>query len=85
MQSLGVTTHLRITPVADGHQVISLPDPSFLEIVDNDGAALLLRLDPAKTCIADTWHETVAAAKAQAKFEYGIEEDKWEQMPPASR
>lgn len=85
VRSLGVTKHLQITPAADGHAVNALPDPSFLEIVDDEGTTLLLRLDSANECIADTWHETIVAAKAQAKFEYDVEGDMWEQMPPASR
>jgi hypothetical protein len=37
----------------------------------------LLRLNFEGVCVADTWHEDVAAAKAQAFFEYGIGEDDW--------
>jgi len=28
-------------------------------------------------CVADTWHETLEAAKSQASSEYGIEESDW--------
>jgi hypothetical protein len=58
---------------------LPLPHPKIVELVlEEDGAIFLLRLDDEGQCISDTWHETVEAAKAQAKFEYEIEEGDWE-------
>jgi len=58
---------------------LPLPHPKIVElVVEEDGMIFLLRLDDEGQCIADTWHETVEAAKAQAKFEYEIEEGDWE-------
>jgi hypothetical protein len=54
-----------------------LPVPSFLEIVEQQGAIYLLRLDADGECITDTWHETIDAAKQQARFEFDIGESDW--------
>jgi hypothetical protein len=48
--------------------------------VEQEGAIYLLRLHHDGECIADTWHESVEAAKAQATFEYGIEEGDWKDV-----
>jgi hypothetical protein len=73
----GKTVHLRGERVVDGIGASTLPAPTSVEVVEQDGAFYLLRLDDDGKCIADTWHETVAAAKAQANFEYGIREEDW--------
>ena len=52
--------------------------PATAEIVEIGGAIYLLRLNAASECVADTWHPDVAAAEAQAAFEYGIGDDGWE-------
>ena len=57
--------------------VTSLPDPSVVEVVEQGGSFYLLRLDEHDECIADTWHQTVEAAKAQAAFEYEIKDGDW--------
>jgi hypothetical protein len=64
-------------PAPGGIEVARLPDPIAVEIVGQNGAFFLLRLDRAGHCIADTWHETLEAAKAQANFEFGVEESDW--------
>lgn len=75
----GKTTHLLGAPVADRIEIKTVANPSVVEVVEQDGAIYLLRLDEEGECIADTWHETVEAAKAQAQFEYGIEDSDWKE------
>ena len=60
--------------------VIRIPDPAEVEVVEQDAACYLLRLDNDGQCIADTWHASVEAAKAQAMFEFGIEESDWKEV-----
>jgi hypothetical protein len=55
-------------------------NPKVVEIIVQDGAAFLLRLDDRGDCVADTWHETVQAAKEQAHFEFGIEAGDWKEL-----
>jgi hypothetical protein len=64
-------------PAPGGIEIARLPDPVAVEVVEQDGAFILLRLDCAGHCIADTWHETLEAAKEQANFEFGVEESDW--------
>lgn len=73
----GKTVHLKGERVAEGVSVSTLSAPTSVEVVEQDGAFYLLRLDDDGKCIADTWHESVEAAKAQANFEYGILEEDW--------
>ncbi|WP_424631363.1 hypothetical protein [Bradyrhizobium sp. SYSU BS000235] len=73
----GNTSHLRGGTTAEAFNMTSLPDPRAVEIVEQEGSFYLLRLDKRDECIADTWHQTVEAAKAQAKFEYEIKEVDW--------
>lgn len=75
----GKTTHLHGAPVADRIEIKTVADPRAVEVVELDGAIYLLRLDEGGECIADTWHETVEAAKAQAQFEFGIEDGDWKE------
>lgn len=51
-----------------------------VEIEADDGAYLLLYFDANGNCLTDTWHETVEQAKAQAQFEFEIEEDNWKSV-----
>ncbi|WP_374369016.1 hypothetical protein [Dongia sp.] len=71
----GRTKHL-----AAGSESTTVSPPYSVEIVEGEGeeGVLLFRLDRKDVCLADTWHKTVDAAKAQAKFEYGIEDHDWE-------
>lgn len=62
-RSTGKTRHL----VATG----SLPAPSGLAICrETAGSWFLFRCDAAWRPIADTWHQTQEAARAQAEFEF---------------
>lgn len=74
------TKHLQAVPKPGATNVVSLPDPVEVEAVEEGGAVYLLRLDAAGTCVADTWHETMVAAKAQAKFEFDIDESDWKEV-----
>jgi hypothetical protein len=69
--------HMQGVRAADALVVTAVPDPETVEIVEQDGAVYLLRLDQDGACLADTWHETVEAAKVQANFEYGIKDSDW--------
>ncbi len=69
----GSTAHT----VQTANGVERLPDPVAVEIAAEDSAFFLYRLDGKGECIADTWHQTVDEAKAQANHEYGIEEEDW--------
>jgi hypothetical protein len=75
IQKQGKTRHL----LWDTKDAVAIPvdRPVRAEIVEESGAALLLRLDARGDCVADTWHEDVAAAKSQAAFEYGIYDADW--------
>ncbi len=76
----GSTTHLQGVRPASDLEVTPVPDPKTVEVVEQEGAVYLLRLDDRGECIADTWHETVEEAKAQASFEFGIEDGDWEDV-----
>lgn len=76
----GKVMHLQGPRTAGGLEVDTLPEPSTVEIAEQDGAVFLLRLDDAGECIADTWHESVDAAKEQANYEYGVEIGDWEDL-----
>lgn len=45
-----------------------------LEIRETSDGVFLLRIDFSGACIADTWHESVEQAKAQAEFEFNVNE-----------
>jgi hypothetical protein len=77
-KTTGNTTHWLGVP--DGIGVKALPDPTSVEIVKQDGSVFLLRYNEEGDCIADTWHQTVDEAKAQAQFEFEIEEIDWTDM-----
>jgi hypothetical protein len=49
-----------------------------VEIQPADGAFFLLYLDEHGDCLTDTWHQTLEQAKAQARHEFGIGEDDWD-------
>ncbi len=76
----GSTTHLQGVRVAGELGVAAVPDPKTIEIAEQDGGIYLLRFDQDGEYIADTWHETVEAAKEQAKFEFSVEDGDWEDM-----
>lgn len=51
-----------------------------VEIEPSDGGFLLLYVSRRGECLADTWHESLERAKAQARFELEIEEPDWEDV-----
>ena len=71
----GITRHL----VWDAKAAAAVPiaSPVTAEIVEEGDAVFLLRLSEGGDCVADTWHENIAAAKEQAAFEYGIADEDW--------
>ncbi len=73
----GRVAHLRADLQADGIAVVPITHPTAVELIQQDGAAYLLRFDQKGDCVADTWHETIDAAKAQANFEFGIVDSDW--------
>jgi hypothetical protein len=52
-------------------------DPVAARIVMEDDGFYLLRLDSEGQCLADTWHQSLDEAKAQAAFEYEITDADW--------
>ncbi|MEL6546561.1 MAG: hypothetical protein AAFQ82_18180 [Myxococcota bacterium] len=52
--SMGRTRHL----VGDEE----IGEPVWVELQENDNGVILLRLDAAETCIADTWCDAVESA-----------------------
>jgi hypothetical protein len=69
------TQHLKL----QGGVATPIEGFSFVEIVpDEGGAFLLLYLDSRGNVLADTWHASVADAKAQAEFEFGLTGDDWQ-------
>jgi hypothetical protein len=68
-----------MSTVVDGRLVSGpdLPAPVRVRIQSDGSGVLLLRLDADGDCVADTWHETIAAAKAQARLEFEIGDDEW--------
>jgi hypothetical protein len=80
----GKTMHRLGVLVAGEIKATPVPDPiAFEVVVEEDGTIFLLRFDDEGQCIADTWHETVEVAKAQANFEFGIEEGDWKEASEA--
>src|SRR5262245_38611914 len=61
------------------------PAPAFVEIEAVDGAFFLLYLDARGNCQTDGWHQTIEEAKAQAKYEFCIEEDDWVEVTGVPR
>jgi len=50
---------------------------AWIEIEPADAAYRLLYFNANGECLADTWHESAHGAKAQARFEFEIEETDW--------
>jgi hypothetical protein len=73
----GNTKHFHGVRTDGEFEAMPSPDPKTAEVVEQEGEIYLLRLDDRGECIADTWHENVEAAKAQANFEFGIEDGDW--------
>lgn len=51
---------------------------AWVELESADGAFYLLYFNANGDCLADTWHGSAAQAKAQARFEFEVEESDWE-------
>lgn len=54
-----------------------LPVPKWVEISEEGGLFYLFYLDSEAHCFADTCHLTLAEAKGQAEFEFGIPASAW--------
>jgi hypothetical protein len=54
--------------------------PSHVEVRAVPGGFYLMRMRGEGSCIFDTWHLTLAEAKAQAEFEYAIEDREWSEV-----
>jgi len=67
-------------PSPGGIDVEAIPAPKTVEVVDQEGAIYLLRLDKEGQCIADTWHQTIEEAKAQASFEFNVNDCDWQEV-----
>ena len=48
------------------------------EISAEGGAYYLFSLDAAGRSFADTWHQSVAEAKTQASFQFGVQDADWQ-------
>lgn len=53
---------------------------AWLEIEPADSGCQLLYFSAHGDCFADTWHERVEDAKAQAQFEFAIDEHDWSDL-----
>lgn len=69
----GNTRHL----VASGGQIAA---PAWVEIEPQDGAFYLFYLNANGVTQADTWHQTLEAAKGQALFEFKIGDADWTEV-----
>lgn len=54
--------------------------PSHVEIITAVGGFYLMRMNKLGKCIFDTWHMTLAEAKAQAEHEYAIADGEWAEV-----
>lgn len=54
--------------------------PSYVEVRTSAGGCYLMRMNKAGKCIFDTWHMTLAEAKAQAEHEYAIADADWREL-----
>jgi hypothetical protein len=80
-RATGATHHHRAhLEQGDVRKDQELPTPASLEIRPAEGAFFLLCLDEHAECQADTWHQTLEQAKAQALHEFGIGADAWDDL-----
>jgi hypothetical protein len=54
--------------------------PNHVEVRTAVGGFYLMRMTGQGKCIFDTWHMTLAEAKAQAEYEYAIAETDWAEL-----
>ena len=60
------------------NSVMASPDYVVVEVGDQDNAGCMIyRFTDDGTCVGDTWHEDLTAARHQAHFEYGLTEADW--------
>ena len=73
-QTTGKTRHF--------HGEKLLPVPAFLQVVQyaEDPGFYLLYLDQNGQELTDTYHETLAGAFEQARWEFSVESTEWEVM-----
>lgn len=78
LHATGAAVHRHAT-IVEGHLVrgAQMPTAVYVEISEASTGFSLLQYDAEESCVADTWHPTVAEAMAQAKFEFGIGETGW--------
>lgn len=55
-----------------------IPKPAWVEIMEEDNGFYLLYFNAEGVCLTDTWHDTLDAAKRQARFEFEISPSDWE-------
>jgi len=60
----------------------AIPQPAWVEIESDPEGFFLLRFNQEGECLADTWHESLEAAKKQAQFEFCIVEKDWKDIVP---
>ncbi len=54
--------------------------PSHVEVRPTAGGFWLMRMSAKGKCIFDSWHMTLAEAKAQAEHEYAIADADWREL-----
>ena len=54
--------------------------PVRVEIEPTRSGFSVFHYDTAGRCVADTWHATLAEAKEQARFEFGIDDASWAEI-----
>lgn len=59
-----------------------IPPPVWVEIESAEEGFFLLRFNSRGECIADTWHESLEAAKKQAQVEFCIVGNDWKEVVP---
>ena len=72
-RATGNTRHV----IHAGESIDLASEIAWVEIEPADGAYFLFYFNANGECLADTWHDSVESAKAQAGFEFEIEETDW--------
>jgi hypothetical protein len=74
----GKTVH-GLGTIADGKPEVTnvLPAPDWVGIAREKDGYFLLHFNSESECVADTWHESLEAAKRQAEFEFNISDSDW--------
>ena len=69
-----------LTKGKDSREEMMLPVFLLLDEKPSEGV-FLFRYDAQGNCVGDTWHQNVAEAKEQARFEYESVLSKWIEIP----